>query len=201
MAKGDFKKDLFTVPNSLTMIRIIAIPFLVCFIYLSPENSPSEYHFWAPWLFTIIGFTDFFDGYIARKYNKTTVMGKLLDPLADKLLVTSMLIAFVDLHRVSGVIAILLIGRDFAMSGIRSIASSENIIIGASWWGKFKTTFQMIGLMFLLVQGKYIWYFGFASPMVDFNFLGNLSLYIALVLSYIGFFAYSHSFIKTVFLK
>ena len=125
-------------------MRIIAIPFLVWFIYLSPSNAPSQYHFWAPWIFTIIGFTDILDGYLARKWNQTTVMGQLLDPLADKLLVTSMLIALVDQGRILGLIAILLIARDFAMSGLRSIASSRNIIIQARWWGKIKTLFQMI---------------------------------------------------------
>ncbi len=199
MAKGDFKKDLLTIPNSLTLMRIIAIPFLVLFIYLSPSEAPSEYHFWAPWIFTIIGFTDILDGYLARKWNQTTVMGELLDPLADKLLITSMLIAFVDQGRIMGLLAILLIARDFAMSGLRSIASSKNIIIKARWWGKIKTLFQMIGLMFLLVQGKYVWHFGFASPIVDFNRIGNYSLYIAVVLSYIGFIFYLISFIRKVF--
>ena len=201
MVRTKFKRDLLTIPNSLTMVRILAIPFLVWIIYQSPKDAPSVYHFWGPWLFTIIGFTDILDGYLARKWNQTTVMGKLLDPLADKLLVTSMLIAFVDQGKVLGVVAILLIARDFAMAGLRSIASSENIIIQARWWGKIKTMFQMIGLMFLLVQGKYVWHFGFASPMVNFNLIGNYSLYIAVVLSYVGFIIYFMNFIKQSFPK
>jgi CDP-diacylglycerol--glycerol-3-phosphate 3-phosphatidyltransferase len=201
MVRTKFKRDLLTIPNVLTIMRIIAIPFLVWIIYLSPKDGPSVHHFWGPWLFTIIGFTDILDGYLARRWNQTTVMGKLLDPLADKLLVVSMLVALVDQGRVSGVLAVLLIVRDFAMSGLRSIASSENIIIQAKWWGKAKTMFQMIGLMFLLVQGKYVWHFGFASPLVNFNQIGNYSLYVATIVSYLGFILYFRDFIKKSFPK
>ena len=199
MAKGDFKKDLLSIPNILTLMRIIAIPFLVWIIYLSPQKAPSQYHFWGPWLFTLIGLTDILDGYLARKWNQTTVMGQLLDPLADKLLVTSMLIAFVDQGRISGTIAILLIARDFAMSGLRSIASSMNIIIPAKWWGKMKTMFQMLGLNFLLIQGEYLWHLGFTSKITNFNLIGNYALYLATIFSYLGFFLYMKSFVKEAF--
>ncbi len=199
MKKGNFKKDFFTIPNSITIVRVIAIPFLIWLMYLSPDKGPSTLHFWASWLFVIIAFTDLFDGYLARKWDQVTITGQFLDPLADKLLVTSMLIALVDLNRITGTIAILMIGRDLAISGLRSIAASEGITISASPLGKIKTTFQMFALMFLLIQGTYDWDFLFVKVPFDFNKQGNMFLYIALVISYVGAIEYVYNFIKVAF--
>ncbi|MFZ7119760.1 MAG: CDP-diacylglycerol--glycerol-3-phosphate 3-phosphatidyltransferase [Eubacteriaceae bacterium] len=134
------------LPNKLTMLRILMIPIFIFFILSDIKNGQNI----AAIVFVLASATDWLDGYIARKYNLITVFGKFMDPLADKLLVSSALICLVELGYVSSWIVIIIIAREFAVTGLRVLAASENIVIAASWWGKIKTVTQMIAIISML---------------------------------------------------
>ena len=130
------------LPNKLTIARVIMIPlFLIC-LYLNIGCGK----YIAVGIFILASLTDLLDGKIARKYNLVTNFGKFMDPLADKLLVCSALIALVDL------IVIIIIAREFIISGFRLVASDNGVVIAASYWGKFKTAFQMITIIMLVLN-------------------------------------------------
>ena len=140
------------LPNKLTIVRIIMIPFFVFFL-LTDFVAGSKWI--ATVLFCAASLTDFLDGHIARKYNLVTNFGKFMDPLADKLLVCSAMIALVGMHRLSSIVAIIIIAREFIISGFRLIAADNGVVIAASYWGKFKTTFQMIMIILLILDLNY----------------------------------------------
>lgn len=163
-----------TLPNLLSLFRIAAIPFLVYFL-TDPSKQSSLF---AAITFFIASLTDFFDGYVARRHGLTTTLGKFLDPLADKLLVAAALIMLAAIDRaprVPAAIVVVLIAREFAVTGLRAIASSEGIILAAEELGKYKMIFQMFALHGLLIHYQY----GF----IDFYVIGMYFLWIALVLS------------------
>lgn len=143
------------LPNKLTVLRAVMIPFFLVFLYI-PKG-------WATWValavFIAASLTDMLDGKIARKYGLVTNFGKFMDPLADKLLVCSALIALSDLNRIPAWVVIVIIARDFIISGFRLIAAEKGIVIAAGWWGKIKTTVQMIMVGFLIADLKifYVW--------------------------------------------
>lgn len=137
--------------NKLTIIRIILIPIFV--VLLSLKVSYGIYV--ATGVFIIAALTDKLDGYIARSRNQITTFGKFLDPLADKLLVSSALISLLELNRLPAWIVIVIISREFIVNGLRSVAASEGIVIAASWWGKIKTTVQIIAICTALVNFPY----------------------------------------------
>ena len=129
------------LPNKLTILRTLMIPVFLFFLL---TDCAGDYSKWiAVVVFILASLTDFLDGHIARKYNLVTNFGKFMDPLADKLLVCSAMIALVGMHRLSSIVAIIIIAREFIISGFRLIASDNGIVIAASYWGKFKTNFQM----------------------------------------------------------
>ena len=135
--------------NKLTLIRIILVPVFLIFIAVKGIPYGS---FIATIIFILASLTDKLDGYIARSRNQITNFGKFMDPLADKLLVTAALISLVELHIVPSWAAVIIIAREFAVSGLRSIAASQGKVIAASWWGKIKTVIQIIALILLLLQ-------------------------------------------------
>ena len=141
--------------NKLTIFRIILVPILVIIPYLNLQGEflglPYTY-FWMELIFIVASLTDKLDGYIARSRNQITNFGKFMDPLADKLLVTAALISLVELGLVQGWAAIIIIAREFAVSGLRTLAASEGKIIAASWWGKIKTVIQIIAIILLLIE-------------------------------------------------
>ena len=141
------------LPNKLTILRVIMIPFFVFFMLVSPSLVPHEVGKWiALVLFCVASITDFLDGHIARKNNLVTNFGKFMDPLADKLLVCSALICFVELDKLPAWMVIIIIAREFIISGFRLVASDNGIVIAASWWGKFKTVSQMIMIILLIAN-------------------------------------------------
>ena len=156
------------LPNKLTLARIIMIPLFV--IALLFDNTPGRII--ACMLFCVASFTDYLDGHLARKYHMVTNFGKLMDPLADKLLVTSALIVLVELGDVAAWIVILIIAREFGITALRSLAASEGIIVAASNLGKIKTNFQMFALILLILKP-------FVLQVLHFN-LGLWLLYVAL---------------------
>lgn len=135
--------------NKLTMLRIFLVPIFLIFIAVKGIPYGTIV---ATLIFIIASLTDQLDGYIARSRNQITTFGKFMDPLADKLLVTAALISLVELQIVPGIAAIIIIAREFAVSGLRTIAASEGTIISASWWGKLKTIIQIIAILLLLIQ-------------------------------------------------
>jgi CDP-diacylglycerol--glycerol-3-phosphate 3-phosphatidyltransferase len=138
------------LPNKLTLFRVILIPFFVFFMLCPWFEGYGNYIALA--IFIVASITDFLDGRIARKYNLVTNFGKFMDPLADKLLVCSALICLVELSRLPAWIAIIIIAREFIISGFRLIAADNGVVIAASYWGKFKTVSQMIMVILLILD-------------------------------------------------
>ena len=137
-------------PNKLTMLRVILIPFFVFFMLSSVAGESGKWI--ALVIFVVASLTDTLDGYLARRDNLVTNFGKFMDPLADKLLVCSAMICLVEMGRLAAWIVIIIIGREFIISGFRLIASDNGIVIAASYWGKFKTVFQMAAVILLILD-------------------------------------------------
>lgn len=134
--------------NKLTIIRIFLVPIFLIFIAFKIDYGT----FIATFIFVLASLTDKLDGYIARSRNQITTFGKFMDPLADKLLVTSALISLVELQVIPAWAAVIIIAREFAISGLRTIAASEGKVIAASWWGKIKTVIQIVAIIALLLK-------------------------------------------------
>ena len=133
------------LPNKLTIFRVIlVIPFVALML--------NGYDLWAVAVFIIASLTDLLDGKIARKYNLITDFGKFMDPLADKLLVCAAMICLVEMGRLPAWMVIIIISREFIISGFRLVASDNGVVIAASYWGKFKTTFQMLMIIVLILN-------------------------------------------------
>ncbi len=163
------------LPNKLTILRIVLIPFFVFFMLT--EIVP--YTFWiAEIIFIVASLTDTADGMIARKYNLITNFGKFMDPLADKMLVSSAFICLVALQRIPAWIVIVIIGREFIISGFRLVASDNGIVIAASYWGKFKTTFQMLAIIVLILN------LGETYPAM--HIIEQILIYVALILTIVS---------------
>lgn len=140
------------LPNKLTVGRMIMVPFFVYFLLATKETGTGvEYKWVALAIFIVASLTDLLDGKIARKYNLITNFGKFMDPLADKLLVCSALIGLTWHGIVPAWMTIVIISREFIISGFRLVASDKGVVIAASWWGKFKTVSQMVMICFTLV--------------------------------------------------
>ena len=138
------------LPNKLTILRVIMVPFFVLFMLTDIGGSANK---WISLiLFVVASLTDLLDGKIARKYNLVTNFGKFMDPLADKLLVCSAMICLIEMNKLDAWIVIVIISREFIISGFRLIASDNGIVIAASYWGKFKTVSQMIMTILLIAD-------------------------------------------------
>lgn len=143
------------LPNKLTVFRVILIPFFVLFMQPMFEGWG---HYVALVIFIVASLTDMLDGKIARKYNLVTNFGKLMDPLADKLLVCTAMICLMDQKLLHSIVVIIIIGREFIISAFRLIAASNNVVIAAGIWGKLKTVFQMIMIIALLLHFDHIYF-------------------------------------------
>ena len=137
-------------PNKLTVARMILVPFLVLFMLTDLGGEANRYIALA--IFVVASVTDWFDGKLARKYNLVTNFGKFMDPLADKLLVCSAMICFIELEKLPAWFVIIIIGREFIISGFRLIAAENGVVIAANYWGKFKTVSQMIMIILLIAD-------------------------------------------------
>ena len=139
------------LPNKLTVMRVILIPFFVVSL-LAFNGQVQILRNLAGGIFIVASLTDMLDGKIARKYNLVTNFGKFMDPLADKLLVCSALICLIQLGQMPAWMVIVIVSREFIISGFRLVAAEQGIVIAASYWGKFKTTFQMIAVILMIVN-------------------------------------------------
>lgn len=147
------------LPNKLTISRVVMIPFFVFFLLADFGNHPDGIqNYIAAAIFVIASLTDWFDGYLARKNNLVTNFGKFMDPLADKLLVCSALVCLTAKNQLAAWIVIVIISREFIISGFRLLASDNGVVIAASYWGKFKTAFQMIMIIMIILDfsNKYV---------------------------------------------
>ena len=145
------------LPNKLTVLRVLMIPFFVLFMLVNIAGAADKWI--AVALFVAASLTDFLDGHLARKYHLVTNFGKFMDPLADKLLVSAAMICLVEMGRLPAWIVIIIISREFIISGFRLIASDNGVVIAASYWGKFKTVFQMAMIIVLICNlgGAFVW--------------------------------------------
>ena len=137
-------------PNKLTVARMILVPFLVVFLLTGWGGEANRWICLA--IFVAASVTDWFDGHLARKYNLITNFGKFMDPLADKLLVCSAMICMIEVDKLPAWVVIIIIGREFIISGFRLVASDNGIVIAASYWGKFKTVSQMFMIIVLIAD-------------------------------------------------
>jgi CDP-diacylglycerol---glycerol-3-phosphate 3-phosphatidyltransferase len=177
-AKRQNLREQFTnLPNLLTLVRIAIIPVVLMLI----DDTDPVRSLVACILFLLASVTDAIDGYLARSRNLITVVGKFLDPLADKLLVMAVLIYLVRIGRVQEWVAVLLIGREIAITGLRAIAATEGLVIAAASWGKNKTAFQLVGISFLILH------FPFpllgTNVVIDFHVVGINVIFISLFFS------------------
>lgn len=137
------------LPNKLTILRVIMVPFFVGFLLLTPKH---DYFKWIAFaLFVVASLTDLLDGKIARKYNLVTTFGKFMDPLADKLLVSAALVGLTALGHIPAWMTIVIISREFIISGFRLVAAERGVVIAASWWGKWKTSVTMVTICLMLL--------------------------------------------------
>lgn len=188
--------NIFNLPNSLTLFRIVLLPVMA--MLLDHREQPTLEHDWmfryspgriAAFVVVIAGITDLMDGWLARKWNIESLLGKFLDPVADKLFLMVGLVMLMKLDRVEPWLVMLLLSREMLITGLRGVAAGEGLIISAGQFGKLKLTFQLIGLGFLMWYGSV---FGFSAFEI-----GTYILYFALFISlYSGFFYLRDFFIS-----
>jgi len=169
------------LPNLLTLARIAAVPVVVL---LMMDDSRGN-GMWAAAIFGLAGFTDWIDGWLARKWGIVTVLGKFLDPLADKLIVMAALIMLIPHDRVPAWAVFTILAREMIITGLRSIASDEGIVIDASDLGKYKTIFQMTAIPGLMLHYDFYWFFGLRWEIFHVNMhnFGIFFFYVALVMT------------------
>ena len=169
--------------NKLTMIRIFLVPVFLVFITVKDIPYGSII---ATVIFIIASLTDQLDGHIARSRNQITNFGKFMDPLADKLLVTAALVSLVELKLVAGWAVVVILAREFAVSGLRTLAASDGIVIAASWWGKIKTVTQMIAILLLLLKVNINTSVSAISFVSNNSFLNSFFTYVPETIMYIA---------------
>ena len=165
------------LPNKLTILRVILIPFFVVFMLFDITGAADKWI--ALVIFCVASLTDMLDGKIARKYNLVTNFGKFMDPLADKLLVCTALICLTSMNRLNVIAVLVIIAREFIISGFRLVASDNGIVIAASYWGKFKTVSQMALIIVLIMDLGGVW-----------NVVGTVLTWVALILTVVSLIDY-----------
>ncbi|MBR5420292.1 MAG: CDP-diacylglycerol--glycerol-3-phosphate 3-phosphatidyltransferase [Lachnospiraceae bacterium] len=160
------------LPNRLTVLRVILIPFFLFFLMTEYAGTASRWIALA--IFVVASLTDLLDGYLARKLKLITTFGKFADPLADKLLVCSAMICFVELKRMPAWIVVVIIAREFIISGFRLVAAEQGRVIAAGWWGKFKTAFTMFMVIAMIVN------------LEELKLLTDILMYVSLALTIIS---------------
>ena len=191
----NLRAEAFNLPNAITAARIALIPVFLWFTYYESRVDS----FIASMVFTVTGATDFLDGWVARRKNLVTVIGKFLDPLADKLIVISALVMLVHLGRIAAWVVIVVMAREFIVTGLRTIAMSEGIVIAAGQEGKYKTSLQIAGISFLLLHYTYPIDFIWFSFDLDANRVGTWLMYVSLVFSVWSAVSYFAGFIRAVY--
>jgi len=187
---------IWNIPNMLTLLRIALIPVMAVLL-LSPSREAG---FWAAAVFAVASTTDWLDGYLARRMGIVTTFGKFLDPIADKLIVMAALIMILPFDRVPAWMVLVILGREIIITGLRGLASTEGIVIPASNLGKFKTIFQIVAILGLLLHYDYHWFFSVDNPYLHVNMhnVGLFYLWIAFVLTVWSGVDYLNKFIRVI---
>ena len=189
---------IFTIPNLLTLFRIFVTPlFFILFFYFPTK----VFSLLASLLFALASLTDFLDGYIARRWNLETSLGKFLDPLADKLLVAVALIMLIPLDRVPSWMVAVIIGREILVTGLRVVAVTEGMVIAASRLGKYKTVLQILSVICLLIHYEYQLKIQSSYFLVNFHEMGLGLLWIAMFVTVWSGIDYFRKFFKQVFYR
>jgi len=190
---NSFRKDILTLPNFLTSIRILFVPFVLWFVYV----DTTIFRLLAFIIYTIASVTDYFDGYIARKQHSVSVTGKLLDPLADKFIVLLTLVLFLYMREISLLPVLLILARELYIFGVRNIAVESGLVIAAGASGKIKTVFQMFAIpFFILKDDVFFELMGWQWPNVT---IGTILLWISLYFSYYSAYKYTFGLKKRLF--
>ena len=185
-------QEFWNLPNMLTLARIFAIPLFVWLLY----DGDPWFSVMAASVFTIAAVTDVVDGFLARRWNMITVTGKLLDPMADKLIVAAALIMMVRLGRVPAWIVIVLLSREFIVNGLRQVAASEGLVIAAGQEGKWKTALQLAGIVALCIHYTHPVYLLAGTWDVNFNVVGKVLIYLSTFFSALSAGTYFQAFLK-----
>jgi CDP-diacylglycerol--glycerol-3-phosphate 3-phosphatidyltransferase len=198
--KTDLRREWTYLPNLITMGRILTIPAILAFI----DNYSPVRSFIATCIYLLSGLTDSLDGWLARRRKQVSVLGKFLDPLADKLMVAGVLVYLTAMDRVPPWLTFALLAREFAVTGLRAIAASEGLIIAAKEQGKQKTALQLIGTMFCLLHFRYpVWGLEHVTIadeklLIDFHAVGIYTLGLSLVMSIVSGLDYFLGFVRAV---
>ncbi|MDP4144351.1 MAG: CDP-diacylglycerol--glycerol-3-phosphate 3-phosphatidyltransferase [Bacillota bacterium] len=176
--------------NKLTLLRIILVP--VFLVFIGVRGIPYGRGI-ATLIFIIASLTDKLDGYIARSRNQITRFGKIMDPLADKLLVSAALVSLVEFRTIPAWVAVVIIAREFAVTGLRSVAAAEGLVIAASWWGKLKTVIQIIAILFALLSldirlrvFRELFGIKLNEALTILTFLTNITMFAAVIITIIS---------------
>jgi len=188
------REQFWNLPNMLTLGRILIIPV---FVWLTYDADPLT-SFLAASLFTLAAVTDVVDGVLARRWNQITIVGKFMDPLADKLIVMAAFVMMVRLGRIGAWVVIVLLAREFIVSGLRTIAANEGMVIAAGQEGKWKTSLQLVGVISLCVHYQHPVDLLWATYMVDFNKVGKVLIYLSMVMSVWSMAVYFRAFLRTI---
>jgi CDP-diacylglycerol---glycerol-3-phosphate 3-phosphatidyltransferase len=189
---------IFTLPNLLTLFRIFVTPlFFILFFYFPTK----VFSLLASLLFALASLTDFLDGYIARRWNLETSLGKFLDPLADKLLVAVALIMLIPLDRVPSWMVAVIIGREILVTGLRVVAVTEGLMISASRLGKYKTVLQILSVISLLIHYEYQLNIRSSYFLINFHEMGMGLLWLAMFVTVWSGIDYFRKFFKQVFYR
>jgi len=184
--------ELANVPNLITLFRIAVIPLVLLFI----DNASPTRSFIATLIYTTAAVSDFFDGYFARKLGQTSLLGRFLDPLADKIMVMATLVWMVEHERVPAWLVVVLLARELAITGLRAIASSEGLEVSVSDDAKMKTALQMVGILGLIIHFEYPMLF--TRITVNFHKVGMATLYMSLLFSVFSAVQYVRLFAEAV---
>ena len=193
--KGLLREEVLNAPNLVTLARIAVIPFFMMLLL----SESRRHSFWAAVLFGLASATDYVDGYLARKLQLTTTFGKFIDPLADKLITMAAYIVCVHLGRLPAWIAIVIIGRELIINGLRTIAMSEGIVIDASQGGKWKTALQLAGIAGLCIHYRYPTDFIVWQGVVDYQQVGLVVTYLSVFFGVTSAVDYFRAFLGGVF--
>lgn len=180
------RQKILNLPNGVTIIRIAAIPIILLLLFTSGQT----YKIITALLFLFVAGTDTIDGYLARRRGMVTTLGKFLDPLADKLLIVTALIALIPARGIPFWMVIVIVGREIAVTGLRGIAVSQDIVISASALGKYKTVFEVASITFLIFNGNLF--------SIDFHQVGMVFLWVAMGIAVISGINYFKTFLKSI---
>jgi CDP-diacylglycerol--glycerol-3-phosphate 3-phosphatidyltransferase len=194
-ARKNLWEDAKNLPNLLTFMRVLMIPAVLVLL----ERGGPQDCYWAGVVYALAAITDMLDGWLARRQGLVSVLGKFLDPLADKLLVAAVLVWLVSMGRISPWIVVVLLSRELTITALRGVASTEGLVIAAGSGGKLKTALQMVGLICLIVGYPYTFHLGvYDFGRVDFVHVGTMLIYLSIIFSLTSAASYMQLFAQAV---